>query len=396
MKIIKLIAKKIRGLSGNNSPLVITSNGRTKTKHPALRNFLHRIRRVFLVLCVASAAVAQETVPNKVRAIQFGTWTLAGSSVSVTGSTLSVTGLSGAALATSALQTTGNSSLSSIDGKITAVNTGAVTVVAVPLTRTTVDIDSTTLANPTNVVLKAETTKVIGTINISASQSIGVTGVVRTTVDKDSTTLANPTNVLLPAETTKVIGTVNIAASQTIGLLAGSALVGKVGIDQTTPGTTNRVDATIAAAQTLGTVTTVGAVTSITNALPAGTNLIGKTGIDQTTPGTTNKVSIGTDGTVALNAALPAGTNSIGTVVPSISSIAVYNVAGSTFTVLGNITQVGGTAVPLGPDGNYSLPFRNTEMARLLEQQVILRIEANTQALMMMDGRSGGSGYELK
>jgi hypothetical protein len=56
----------------------------------------------------------------------------------------------------------------------------------------------------------------------------------------------------------------------------------------------------IAAAQTLATVTTVGAVTAITNALPAGAAIIGKVGIDQTTPGTTNKVSIGTDGTVAV------------------------------------------------------------------------------------------------
>jgi hypothetical protein len=39
------------------------------------------------------------------------------------------------------------------------------------------------------------------------------------------------------------------------------------------------------------TVTTVSAVTAITNALPAGTNLLGKVGIDQTTPGTTNAVS---------------------------------------------------------------------------------------------------------
>jgi hypothetical protein len=34
--------------------------------------------------------------------------------------------------------------------------------------------------------------------------------------------------------------------------------------------------------------------------------------IDQTTPGTTNKVNIGTDGTVAIGTALPAGTNAIG------------------------------------------------------------------------------------
>lgn len=56
-------------------------------------------------------------------------------------------------------------------------------------------------------------------------------------------------------------------------------------------------------ADTLAAVTAVG---SITNALPAGTNLLGKVGIDQTTPGTTNGVQV--------NAALPTGTNSIGQV----------------------------------------------------------------------------------
>lgn len=71
-------------------------------------------------------------------------------------------------------------------------------------------------------------------------------------------------------------------------------------IDQSTPGTTNKVS--------IGTDGTV----AINTALPAGTNLVGKVGIDQTTPGTTNKVAIGTDGTVAINTALPAGTNLLG------------------------------------------------------------------------------------
>ena len=44
---------------------------------------------------------------------------------------------------------------------------------------------------------------------------------------------------------------------------------------------------------------------SVSSAIPAGTAIIGRVGIDQTTPGTTNGVQ--------LNAALPAGTNSIGT-----------------------------------------------------------------------------------
>jgi hypothetical protein len=63
---------------------------------------------------------------------------------------------------------------------------------------------------------------------------------------------------------------------------AGSAIIGKVGLDQTTPGTTNKVS--------IGTDGTV----AVNAALPAGTNLLGKVGIDQTTPGTTNAVAIGT------------------------------------------------------------------------------------------------------
>lgn len=74
--------------------------------------------------------------------------------------------------------------------------------------------------------------------------------------------------------------------SGNVGLLAGSAIVGQFGIDQTTPGTTNGVQ--------------------VNAALPAGTNIVGKVGIDQTTPGTTNGVQV--------NAALPAGSNTIGNV----------------------------------------------------------------------------------
>lgn len=54
---------------------------------------------------------------------------------------------------------------------------------------------------------------------------------------------------------------------------------------------------------------------TLSGALPSGGNIIGKVGIDQTTPGTTNLVSIGTNGTVAINAALPAGANVIGHVI---------------------------------------------------------------------------------
>lgn len=71
-----------------------------------------------------------------------------------------------------------------------------------------------------------------------------------------------------------------------IVLAAGTAIIGKVGIDQTTPGTTNGVQ--------------------VVAALPAGTALIGKVGIDQTTPGTTNKVQAGATVTVSSTPTLSA------------------------------------------------------------------------------------------
>lgn len=55
-------------------------------------------------------------------------------------------------------------------------------------------------------------------------------------------------------------------------LVAGAAIIGKVGIDQTTPGTTNGVQ--------------------LNAAIPAGVNIIGKVSIDQTTNGVTNAVDI--------------------------------------------------------------------------------------------------------
>jgi hypothetical protein len=82
----------------------------------------------------------------------------------------------------------------------------------------------------------------------------------------------------------------NIATGVGSAIPAGTAIIGKVGIDQTTPGTTNGVQ--------------------VNAALPAGTNLLGKTGIDQTTPGTTNgtqDASTGSTGATAPIKAIEAG-----------------------------------------------------------------------------------------
>lgn len=117
---------------------------------------------------------------------------------------------------------------------------------------------------------------------------------------------------------------------------------------------------------------TLTAVTAITNALPAGANLLGKTGIDQTTPGTTNKVSIGTDGTVTVNpltnssivkaqlqdnagAAITVGQKVMATSVPVViaSDQSAVPISGTvTITPSGtqdeNIKQVNGATVNVG------------------------------------------------
>lgn len=73
-----------------------------------------------------------------------------------------------------------------------------------------------------------------------------------------------------------------------------------------------------------------GSTVTIGAALPTGANVIGKTGIDQTTPGTTNKVDIGTNGTVALGGTLPAfastPTVTVGTMSALVAGTAVIGV----------------------------------------------------------------------
>ncbi len=93
------------------------------------------------------------------------------------------------------------------------------------------------------------------------------------------------------------IGTVGVTSLP--ALVAGAALVGKVGIDQTTPGTTNRVDigaALPAGANAIGKLAANSGVNIGTVdlaamlALVAGTAVIGKVSTNLATPGTTDRV----------------------------------------------------------------------------------------------------------
>lgn len=160
--------------------------------------------------------------------------------------------------ATAAAQSTGNASLSSIDGKTPALGQ-ALAAASVPVILPAATI--TTLTPPTTVTAN------LGTLNGAATAS------------NQSSQITQETAI------NTVTGTTSDAAA--------------------TAGSTGTVSAKLR----LMTTQLDNINTNVQGAIPAGTNLIGKVGIDQTTPGTTNGVQV--------NAAIPAGTNIIGAVQPA-------------------------------------------------------------------------------
>jgi hypothetical protein len=143
--------------------------------------------------------------------------------------------------ATSAAQTTGNTSLSSIDGKITACNTGAVVVsssalpsgAATSAAQTTGNtslssIDGKITACDTGAVVLTTGSATIGAL--VANQSVNLSQVAGSSTATGHGTASGALRVELPTDGTGVVG-----------LNTGSNIVGQVGIDQTTSGTTNLV-----------------------------------------------------------------------------------------------------------------------------------------------------------
>lgn len=151
--------------------------------------------------------------------------------------------------------------------------------------------------------LNAETTKVIGVVRNSDGAGNLLTS--------NSTTPS--AHFALDMNVTSILGT----APTTVGKLDVKGADGDVFVRQATGTNLHMVVdsgtiTTVSTVTAVTTVSTVTAVTAITNALPAGTNLMGKVGIDQTTVGTTNGVSIAQIGaTTVVNGGL-AGSLSIG------------------------------------------------------------------------------------
>lgn len=146
-----------------------------------------------------------------------------------------------------------------------------------------------TMANSAPVVIASDQSAVPATLNAETTKVIGV---VRN-ADGSGNLLTSTTNALdVNLKSGSIANTSFIATQATAANLNATVVGNGTFVTQSTlAAETTKVIGTvnIAAAQTLATVT---AVTAITNALPVGTNVIGKVSIDQTTPGTTNNVAV--------------------------------------------------------------------------------------------------------
>lgn len=155
----------------------------------------------------------------------------------------------------------------------------------------------------------------------------------------------SPGAIAVPAVNASVTNSITIGTNA--ALVAGTAIIGKVGIDQTTPGTTNGVQ--------------------VNAALPAGTNLMGKVGIDQTTPGTTNgtqDASTGSTGSAVPSKAAFTGAVSSGNLTGIIQAdaSAPINISSATTTQIvalssGKKIYVTSLDIVAGGTGNVTIEY---------------------------------------
>ena len=235
-------------------------------------------------------ALAAASTPVVLTAAQISTLTPL-STVAVTQSTspwvVSAASLplpSGAA--TSALQTTGNSSLSSIDGKIPANLT---------VTSTRLLVDGSGVTQPVSGTFFQATQPISGTVTANAGSGTFAVSAASLPLPSGAATAAKQPALGIAGTASADVITVQGIASMTALKVDGSAVTQPVSGTVTA----NAGSGSFTVAQATGTNLhmvvdsgTITAVTSLTNALPVGANVIGKVSIDQTTPGTTNLVAL--------------------------------------------------------------------------------------------------------
>lgn len=187
-----------------------------------------------------------------------------------------------AGYATSAKQDTGNTSLASIDSKLTNPLPVSAASLPLPTGASTSALQTTGNTSLSSIDLKVPA---LGQALAAASVPIVLTAAQLSTLTPPAAITGFATETTLSALNTKVTA-VNTGA---VVLAAGTAIAGKFGIDQTTPGTTNLVALTAETTKVIGVVRTAdGAgnlLTSTTNALDVNIKS-GSTTLTSVIPGT--------------------------------------------------------------------------------------------------------------
>ena len=266
--------------------------------------------------------------------------------------------------ATSALQTTGNSSLSSIDGKITAVNTGAVVVSssALPTGASTSALQTTANSSLSSIDTK---TPALGQALAAASTPIVLTAAQMTTLTPLSTVGVTGTfwQATQPVSST---GVVPISASALPLPLGASTSALQSTIDTS-------VNSLLKPASTLSAVTTVGTITN---------------------PVTVNSHAVTNAGTFATQATLAAETTKIiGTVNVAAAQSITANV-GTTNGLALDATLTGGTAKAIVRGGaKGTTTAADVTSTNQSADRNALDVQIRTSAGAPVDTFGGGTQY---
>lgn len=189
-------------------------------------------------------------------------------------------------------------------------------------TQTTLSTVSTTLGSILlDLTNGTQITQITGTVPLPTGAS---TSALQTTGNTSLATIAtNTTNAGTPVVSGTVTANQGTAGGTAWPVVATQATGSNLHVQ--VDASALPTGASTSALQTTGNTSLATIATNTGAATPAGTNIIGKVGIDQTTPGTTNGVQV--------NAALPAGTNNIGIVSAQAATPTAKTVTQAAITV---------------------------------------------------------------
>lgn len=200
-----------------------------------------------------------------------------------------------------------------------------------------------------------------------------------------SNAAVGPTGSAVPASADYVGYSVGGTLTGATGTSSGLNTV----INAPIPAGTNKIGAlttvdTVTAVTTVSTVTavttvsTVAAVTAITNALPVGANVIGKVSIDQTTPGTTNAVAVisAVQPTTTTAAFQAEGAVAFGTITASYVTLFTPSASTKILQMRNNMNAAVAVSFDAGTTTNYTLDSGDSVSLDLFSNGLVMSTTA--------------------